>query len=327
MEAELVQREKIPFRAIPAAGLHGVGLRSVPGNLVRLARGYFSAQKIIREFHPDVMLFTGGYVGVPVAAAGRKIPSVVFVPDLEPGQALRTIGRFARRIAVSVEDSRQYFPNRDRVAITGYPTRPDLGKWDRAAARRELQIDADLPLILVTGGSKGAVGLNSAVYPILTEILAQARVLHLTGSVDFERASEVRRQLPASLADRYLVHPYMHEMGAAFAAADIAVCRAGASTLGELPLFGLPAVLVPYPYAWRYQKANAAYLAGHGAGLYLEQAYLPNRLLPTLQGLLTDPRQLASMRQAMLALARPLAAGQIGGLIRDIAARQPESRE
>ena len=112
-------------------------------------------------------------------------------------------------------------------------------------------------------------------------------------------------------------------MGAALAAADLALCRAGASTLGELPLFGLPAVLVPYPYAWRYQKVNAEYLAGQGAAIFLEQASLPNRLLITLQGLLTDPQKVASMHQAMLALAKPNAAGQIAGLIRNIAARQP----
>jgi UDP-N-acetylglucosamine--N-acetylmuramyl-(pentapeptide) pyrophosphoryl-undecaprenol N-acetylglucosamine transferase len=150
-----------------------------------------------------------------------------------------------------------------------------------------------------------------------------AQVIHLTGQLDAGRIPEFQAGLPEDLASRYHPRPYLHEMGAALAAADLAICRAGASTLGELPLFGLPAILVPYPYAWRYQKVNAAYLAGQGAAIFMEQADLPNRLLSTVQGLMTDPQRLERMQTAMRSLATPTAAGQIGGLIRRIAARQP----
>ena len=106
MEEELVQRQNIPFKAIPAAGVHGVGMKALPGNLWRLVKGTAAARKIIHAFQPDVMLFTGGYVAAPVAVAGGSIPKLLFVPDIEPGMALKFLARFANRIAVSAEPSR-----------------------------------------------------------------------------------------------------------------------------------------------------------------------------------------------------------------------------
>jgi UDP-N-acetylglucosamine--N-acetylmuramyl-(pentapeptide) pyrophosphoryl-undecaprenol N-acetylglucosamine transferase len=114
--------------------------------------------------------------------------------------------------------------------------------------------------------------------------------------------------------------PYLHEMGAALAAADLAVTRAGASTLGELPLFGLPAVLVPYPYAWRYQKVNADYLVRREAAILIQDEQLSAELLPAVQRLSRDPQQLHKMRSAMQALAQPQAAQHIAGLVRELAA-------
>ena len=115
---------------------------------------------------------------------------------------------------------------------------------------------------------------------------------------------------------RYHAHPYLHEeMGAALASADLAVCRAGASTLGELPLFGLPAVLIPYPYAWRYQKVNADYLAKHGAAVVIEDSRMEEDLLQTISSLLNDPVHLCNMQSAMRALAVKDAAGRIASIV------------
>ena len=124
MEAELVKRAGIPFASVPAAGLHGVGLRALPRNLTQLARGLFASQKILRNFRPDVLFFTGGYVAGPMAFVGRKVPTLLFVPDIEPGLALKSLARFADRIAVSAADSQKYFAR--RVGVTGYPLRSDL---------------------------------------------------------------------------------------------------------------------------------------------------------------------------------------------------------
>ena len=109
METQLVERSGIPFRTIPAAGVHGIGLRTLPRNLWQLGRGILASRRILREFKPDVLFFTGGYVAVPMALAGWKVPSLLYVPDIEPGLALNTLARFAEKIAVTAEDSLPLF--------------------------------------------------------------------------------------------------------------------------------------------------------------------------------------------------------------------------
>jgi UDP-N-acetylglucosamine--N-acetylmuramyl-(pentapeptide) pyrophosphoryl-undecaprenol N-acetylglucosamine transferase len=121
------------------------------------------------------------------------------------------------------------------------------------------------------------------------------------------------------LAARYHALPYLHEMGAALAAADLVVSRAGASCLGEYPLFGLPAILVPYPYAWRYQKVNADYLTRRGAAILLEDPALKKELLDTLNVLMDNPNKLKAMRAAMFELSHPRAAEKIAGRLIELA--------
>jgi len=321
METDLVKRAGVPFEAISAAGVHGVGLQALPRNLWLLGRGYRQARHIVRRFRPDVLFFTGGYVGVPVALAGRKIPSAVYVPDIEPGLALKVQSRFASRIAVSTEDSRQYFPRHPGVVITGYPTRPDLNTWSLEQARQFLGTSADLPTLLVFGGSRGARSINQALLSALPALLREMQVIHISGQSDWPEVEAFRTSLVPEDAARYHAYAYLHEMGAALAVADLALTRAGASTLGELPLFGLPAILVPYPYAWRYQQTNAQYLARRGAALVLSDADLNTQLLPVVRRLMGDQAQRSQMSQLMRSLARPAAADSIADLLLDLSAR------
>ncbi len=313
MEETLVRRAGVPFRAVPAAGVHGVGLRALPGNLWRLTQGYFAARRVLADFRPDVLFFTGGYVAVPVGLAGRRIPTLLYVPDIEPGLALKTLARLADRIAVTAEDSRAFFAPKAPVVVTGYPVRRDLLAWDRARGREALGLPAEAQVLLVFGGSKGARSINRALLASLPRLLeAGLHIVHITGQLDWPEVSQAREALAAEQATRYRVYPYLHEeMGAALAAADLVVSRAGASTLGEFPAFGLPAVLVPYPYAWRYQQVNAEYLARQGAALIVPDADLRERLAETVLGLFTAPERLEAMRQAMRRLAQPQAAERI----------------
>lgn len=309
MEARLVERTGTPFRAIPAAGLHGVGVRQLPRNLWRLGRGYLAARRILREFQPDVLFFTGGYLAAPVALAGQGIPTLLYVPDIEPGLALKFLAHFADRIATTTPESRAYFPAKKTVVTTGYPVRRMLQAWDRARGRAALGLRAEDPVLLVTGGSRGARSINRAVLAHLPALLEIVQVVHISGELDWPwveaRAKEVN-------SPRYHAFPYLHEeMGAALAASDLVLSRAGASTLGEYPLFGLPAILVPYPHAWRYQKVNAGYLVRHGAAVMVEDDALADCLLPTVRSLLEDPQHLEAMRLAMRRLYRPQAAAEI----------------
>ena len=134
MESELVQRVGVPYTEIPAAGIHGVGWRSLPRNLIQVLRGISRSRQVLDQFRPEALFFTGGYVAGPMAFAGRQIPSLVYVPDIEPGMALKMIARFADRIAVTTMDSIKHFTNPQKVVVTGYPTRPDLQTWECEAA-------------------------------------------------------------------------------------------------------------------------------------------------------------------------------------------------
>lgn len=325
METELIERENIPYQSIPAAGIHGVGIKNLPGNLIRLARGYFESRQILQKFDPDVLFFTGGYVAVPMALAATARESLLYVPDIEPGLALKTIARYSDHIAVTATESRNFFANK-QITVSGYPTRPELSHWTREDGRQFLNINSKLPVILIFGGSKGARSINNAVISHLPEILNIAEIIHISGSLDWEMVQTARESLPTEIRDSYRIFPYLHEMGAALASADLAVSRAGASTLGEYPLFGLPSILVPYPYAWRYQKVNADYLVSHGAAKIVINDQLEDHLVPTIQELLGNPDELLKMKKAALSLATPEAARNIANLLEELANRRIQRR-
>ena len=323
MEAGLVKRADIPFTTIPAAGLHGVGLRSLPGNAVKLVRGYAASRHILREFRPDALFFTGGYLATPMALAGARIPTLLYVPDIEPALAIKTIARFADRIAVTAPDSQLYFSASAHLVETGYPVRPDFGDWDRTSAYEALNLTEDKPVLLIWGGSRGARSINQAVIKHLPYLLDLAQVIHISGELDWPSVEATREALLGPQRQGYHAFPYLHEeMGAALVAADLVISRAGASVLGEYPLLGLPAILVPYPYAWRYQKVNADYLAKRGAAIVLDDSRLKDDLLTLVQTLLKEPAKLKAMRDAMQSLARPQAARHIASQIVELAGEE-----
>lgn len=319
MEAEIVSRAGIPFTAIPAAGLHGVGLRALPANTVKLAFGLLACYRILRKFRPDLLFFTGGYLAAPMAIAGRSLPILLFVPDIEPGMALNFLARFADRIAVTASDSTNYFERPQRVVVTGYPLRADLANWSRQKATQHFGLFPELPTLLILGGSKGARSINMATLKHLAALLEMAQVIHITGNSDWKTVAAAAKDLPAHLANRYHPMPYLHEMGAALAAADLVVSRAGASALGEYPYFGLAAILVPYPHAWRYQQVNADYLGQRGAAVVLEDEKLAEQLSTVVKHLLESPSKLEAMRLAMPALSNPHAAEAIADQLLELA--------
>lgn len=317
VEESLVKRHGIPFQSIPAAGVHGVSPTILPRNLLMLARGVLASYSILNDFDPDVLFFTGGYVAAPMAFAGRSFPSLLYVPDIEPGMAIKSIARFADIIAVTTEQSQKFFNK--QVYESGYPIRPDLALWDRQTAHQHFGISGELPVLLVFGGSKGAHSINMAVLQNLRALLEKCEVIHLSGEADWQIVERAREQLPAEFSSRYHAMEYLHEMGAGLAAADLVLSRAGASALGEFPLFALPAILVPYPHAWRYQKVNADYLTRRGAAIMLEDHRLNQELLVTLTVLLQNPNKLKAMRAAMFELSHPRAAEKLASALLELA--------
>ena len=169
---------------------------------------------------------------------------------------------------------------------------------------------------MVFGGSKGALSINQALFSVLGSLLKEMHIIHISGKDNWEAVQTARAALETSLQEKYHAYPFLYDdMGAAFAAADLAVSRAGASTQGELPYFGLPAILVPYPYAWRYQRQNAEYLQENGGAVILEDGNLKIQLETEVRNLMNNREQLAVMRKAMKALSVPDAAQQIAEII------------
>ncbi len=316
METALVDRAGVPFVGIPAGGVHGVGGLKALRNGWLLLRGTRAALRLLRRDRPDAMFTTGGYVSAPAAVACwlRRVPILVFLPDVEPAQSVRFVGRMAARIAVTVEDSRSYFAEQ-KVFVTGYPLRESFKTWDRQRAREWLELDRETPVLLVFGGSRGARSINQALLARLADLTEIAQVVHVTGELDWPEVEKARKALPEKVLERYRAFPYVQEMGAPMAAADLAICRSGAAVLAELPYYGLPAVLVPYPYAWRYQRVNAEWLAERGAAVVVEDADLQETLVPMVRTLLEDSEHRARMAEASRELACPGAAKRLADLL------------
>ncbi len=292
--------------------MHGVGLRTLPKNIAKLTRGIIASRKILREFKPDALFFTGGFVAVPMALAGWGIPSLLYVPDIEPALALRFLAWFARVITVSASTSTVKYPHPERVVETGYPVRSNFTEWDKKSACKALSLDAERPILLVFGGSKGARSINNAVLANLPALLEKTQIVHISGTLDWQNVRDAQKSLNGTQAQNYRAFDYLHEkMGAALASADLVISRAGASVLGEFPLFGLPAVLVPYPYAWRYQKVNAEYLSKKGAAVLVKDENLTEKIRSLVDELLGNEVKLAKMSTAIKELARPNAAENI----------------
>ena len=319
MEADLVQRANIPFRSVPAGGVHGMGLRSFI-NSFKLLKGYFAAKKIIREFKPDALFFTGGYVAIPTGLAGRNIPTLLCLPDIEPGLAIKVLSRFADHITVPSQESLPFLPDNKEITITGYPVRKDLLTWDRDKAFKEFDLDPNLPTLLVTGGSLGARSINRAVINSIEPLLSRMQVIHIIGQTTWQEFEVEINSIPEQLAVNYRPYPYLHKrMGAAYTAADLVVSRAGASIIGEFPLFELPAITIPYPHAWRYQKVNADFLSKNGSAVIIQDENLNENLLAAILEIKEDKERLNEMKLAMRSHAMPDSAKRISGILLNLA--------
>lgn len=317
-EARIVRASGMRYAGVRASGIRARSpLRATTG-VAALSVGVIQAARVLARFKPRVVFATGGYGSVPVAlaAAVRRIPLVIFLPDVVPGWAVRATTRLAQRIVTSTEAALEFLPLTKSV-VTGYPVRPEFFEIDRPAARERIGLPPRVPVLLVTGASSGALDLNTAFARHLPQFATLAHVLHLTGRRDEARMQSYRARLTEAQQARYHVYGYLDDMPAAMASADLAISRAGASAFGELPAVGLPAVLVPLDLS--DQARNAAFLESQGAAVVIKNADAPERLFAAVNGILTDPERLAEMRRAMTALARPTAAREIARTLLEVA--------
>ncbi len=321
LEQALLAPFNIAYKSIPGGGMHGLSLTKLPRNAIELFKGFQESKQIVREFKPDLVFYTGGFIGVPMAFAARKIPSVVFIPDVEPGLALRVIMRKANRIALSTARTMKYMNDRDKCIVTGYPLREEIRKWDKKSGRDFFGIKASEKVLLVFGGSKGAKSINDALMPLIKELVKQMHIIHVTGAANWDASCAMIENLRLAQEERYHAFPFLHgEMGAALSAADLVVCRAGASTIGEIPHFGVPAILVPYPHAWRYQYQNAEYLVANQGAELLMDSDLEIGLFSKIKQLFQNPERLQEMKSNLHQIAENNGAQNIADLIEQVGA-------
>jgi UDP-N-acetylglucosamine--N-acetylmuramyl-(pentapeptide) pyrophosphoryl-undecaprenol N-acetylglucosamine transferase len=324
VEVDLAQRANIDFATIHAGQIHIRNPFKLARNALHMMRGSREARALLASWQPDAVFVTGGYVCGPVvwAASSQHTPVLIYLPDITPGLGVKRLAPRASAIAVSFPEVAAHFRAYDATVYdTGYPVRPELRKrvMTRQEAREVFHLDPNLRTLLVFGGSRGARAVNQALAAILPQLLEEMQIIHISGRLDYQQAEMRAGHLTPAQRLRYRLHAYLHqEMIAALHAADLVVARAGASTLGEFPALGLPAILVPLPISGGHQHYNAEYLADRGAAIIVENDTMPDDLLPAILSLSRHPDKLAAMSEASAALARPDAARDIARVLLDL---------
>jgi UDP-N-acetylglucosamine--N-acetylmuramyl-(pentapeptide) pyrophosphoryl-undecaprenol N-acetylglucosamine transferase len=311
LEHSILRREGYICYDITASGLARRQWREQVVSLTHLLRGFGESIHILRRTQPRAVLGLGSYVAAPVVAAAciLGIPRLIHEQNVVPGLANRLLGRLVERVAVSYRESLPYFP-KGKAVVTGNPVRPAI--WQLRGRKHEPNGRFHL---LVFGGSQGAHRLNVAMLealPHLADVLDLLWIVHQTGRNDYA-------MVQAAYADNGypgVVHAYMEDMAAEYGAADLAICRAGATTIAELTAAGKAAILVPFPYAANnHQEHNAHTLAAMGAAAVIADRDLSGSLLAErTRYYLQHPEEIAQMAARGLALGKPDAAMRVAHL-------------
>jgi len=316
LEARIVVHAGFDLDLIEIGGLKSVGMKARLRSLWQLPKSILAARRLIHDFRPEVVVGTGGYVAGPVllAAWSLRIPTLVMESNALPGWTNRVLARFVSAAAVTFEESLPFFHG--KAVVTGNPVRPEF--FDIPPKRR----DPSRFSLLVFGGSQGARPINQAMVAALDHLAdsrAVLRILHQTGDADYDwvRAEYERR----GWRQRSDVRRYIDDMVAAFAEADLIVCRAGATTSAELVAAGKAAIMIPFPLAADdHQRRNAEALERAGAArMILQRELTGERLATEITELMKDPERITAMERASRRLARRDAAEKIVDLMEKLA--------
>lgn len=312
--------QDLNFARIPAIGMPKPMSPAMVKFLWRFVRTRRHCARLLREFQAKGVLGMGGFTSLPPVMAGRRMKLRTFIHESNaiPGKANRLTARYCTAVLVGMEACAKHFPGMP-VQVTGTPVRAGMQRAPVDEARRYFQLDPDKPVALIMGGSQGARGVNTALIEALPKLDPTAvQLLHITGPQEYEPVCDALSRHPDFQA---WAAPFCHRMDLAYSAADVAVSRAGASSLTELSAFGVPTVLVPYPYAADdHQRRNAEVYRSAGAALSYEEADLTGgsgKLGLIINALLKDDARRAAMSAAMRKLASPDAAERICQAIAD----------
>ena len=313
IESTEVPRLGFQLHLIPVRGLkRGRTLTDMIANVSVLndfVVALWRAITLVRHENPDVVVGTGGFVSAPLLLAAQLLRKKTLIQEQNafPGVTTKLLSILACEVHLSFEEARVFMVKKKSVFVSGNPAR-SFEHQDSSVARGYFNLQEKRPTLLVFGGSRGARSINNAVLEHLNEITVLANLLWQTGALDFER---IKKQVVPS--PYVWLAPYIEDMGSAYSATDLVLCRAGASTIAELTNLGKPSVLVPYPYATGdHQRYNARALVSNGAALMIDDAVLgEQRSVKTILELLLNPEKLKNMGVASRKLAYPEAAHQL----------------
>ena len=322
MEMDLVPRAGYEIRGLKITNIaRGHSLSALMHNLdtaKNVIASEHEARAILKEFRPDAVIGTGGYVCFPVldAASRLHIPTLVHESNALPGLTTRMLADKVDAILVGFEESRRHYREPEKVSVTGTPVRGEFARYTREIARKELGLDPEEPLVVSVWGSLGSGHMNGILIEMLPLLQGQKRfrMIHSVGSRDYQEflqtLAERKLDPAACLVD---AREYIFDMPQVMAAADLILCRAGASTLAELTYMGKPVLIVPSPNVTdNHQEKNARVLEKvGGAKVFLEGEFDARSLLEEIDRLLQTPGELQSMSKAMAALSVPDATDKI----------------
>lgn len=327
MEARLVPAAGFDFKTIQISGFNRVlnlnGIKQNIKTLSHLLKSSSQAKKIIKDFNADAVIGFGGYVSGPVVRAAAKlgVPTAVHEQNAFPGMTNKTLAKMVDAVMLTEESVAQYMQPKNPPVVTGLPVRGELLETDRDVARAELGLD-DKPFVLSMGGSLGAKAINDSMLEVIANRTQKndCVFMHATGKdcKDFpERLAEKGVNLNSK---NIIIRDYIDDMHRCLAAADLVICRAGASSLCEFQVMGKPSILIPYPFATEnHQYHNAKALADKGAAILIEEKDLtPAVLMQHIDTLLESPGKLTQMAKAAKQMAVTDATARIVKVIEGI---------
>lgn len=330
LEKDLIPKAGYEFRTVHISSFHrSLKPAEIKHNLVSLynmVRSPAEARSILKEFRPDAVIGTGGYASYPTVKAAAKmgIPTAVHESNAVPGLTTELLEPYAGRIMVGFESCRQHYKHPEKVAVTGTPVREDFFTLTKEAAKEKLGVNDGRPLIVSFWGSLGASGMNAQMADMLALEAGKEPFHHIHGAGKSGYAAVLKAlaEKGVDLKDHpsLQVREYIYDMAPVMRAADLVICRAGASTVSELTALGVPAIMVPSPYVTNnHQEKNARALeAGGGAEVLLEKDASGQALFQSAARLLREDERRTAMGAAMAALGVRDAAARIYDTVQSI---------
>ena len=324
LEKELVPKEGFAFKTIRVKGMPRKINKEAFIAIKELLCGINDAKKIIRDFKPNVVIGTGGYVCGPVVymASKKKIPTLIHEQNAFPGVTNKILSRYVNKVAVTFDESKRYFKHPNRVTNTGNPIRSEILQINKEEAYKALNINKSLPFILSFGGSGGQRKLNEAMYYMIKEEVMNEdiQIIHVTGKRFYDDFMKKLSKEEISLNNNIRVLPYFYDIPKGINLADLVITSSGAITLAEISAVGVPSILIPKSYtAENHQEYNARAFEEKGASIVMLEDDLSGRELSRIiNEVLRDRKKLSVMAANSKKLGKIDAAERIVNLIDEL---------